>query len=89
MVNAGGERDGHIVRYVWSRRFPVLFGELDDIPTSRTEAIVRMFRSAGLPARVIKNVDACQKTHAAGRPVQARCTWWAAISDGSHTCRNS
>jgi hypothetical protein len=32
---------------------------------------VRLFRTAGLSARVVKNVDACQKTHAAGLPAFA------------------
>lgn len=77
IVNAGGERDGHVVRYVWSRWFPVLFGELDDIPTPRTEAITRIFRGAGLPARVIKNVDAYQKTHAADLPAAAGALYMA------------
>ena len=77
MVNASGERDGYVVRYVWSWWFPVLFAELDDMPTPRTEAIVRLFRSAGLRARVIKNVDAYQKTHAAGVPAFAGALYMA------------
>lgn len=71
MPNAGGARQGHIVRYLSWRWMPVLFGELDDQKTPRTQAIVRMFRSAGLGARVIKNVDAYLKTHAAGLPILA------------------
>jgi 2-dehydropantoate 2-reductase len=77
MVNAGGERDGHVVRYVWAQWFPVLLGEFDGVPTPRTEAIVRMFRSAGLRARVVKNVDAYQKTHAAGLPAFAGALYMA------------
>jgi 2-dehydropantoate 2-reductase len=77
MVNAGGERDGYVVRYIWSRWFPILFAELDDRPTPRTAAIARMFRSAGLPARVIKNVEAYQKTHAAGVPPLAGALYMA------------
>jgi 2-dehydropantoate 2-reductase len=77
MVNAGGERDGHVVRYIWARWFPVLFAELDDRPTPRTKTIARMFRSAGLPARVIKNVEAYQKTHAAGIPPLAGALYMA------------
>ena len=68
MGNVAGERQGHVVRYLWWRRLPLLFGELDDVPRPRTEAIARVFRSAGLSARVVKNVDAYQKTHAAGLP---------------------
>jgi 2-dehydropantoate 2-reductase len=77
MVNAGGERDGHVVRYIWARWFPILFAELDDRPTPRTEAIARMFRRAGLPARVVKNVEAYQKTHAAGVPPLAGALYMA------------
>ncbi len=65
-VNAGGERQGHVVRYIYSRRIPVLLSELDGAPTPRAEAIVRMFNSAGLGARLAKDIDARQKTHAAG-----------------------
>jgi 2-dehydropantoate 2-reductase len=77
MVNAGGERQGHVVRYLWWRWLPLLFSELDDAPTARTEAIVRLFRSAGLPARVQKNIDAYQKTHAAGLPAFAGALYMA------------
>lgn len=67
-VNAGGERQGYVVRYLWTRRLPMVFSELDDRPTPRTEEIVRLFRSAGLPARVGRHIDAHLKTHAAGLP---------------------
>jgi len=77
MVNAGGEREGHVVRYIWSRWFPVLFAELDDAPTPRTQDIARMFRSAGLRARVVRNVDAYQKTHAAAIPALAGALYMA------------
>jgi 2-dehydropantoate 2-reductase len=77
MVNAGGEHDGHVVRYIRAKWFPVLFAELDDRPTPRTTAITRMFRSAGLPARVVKNVEAYQKTHAAGVPSLAGALYMA------------
>lgn len=75
-VNAGGDRQGHVVRYVW-RRDPVQFGELDDNPKPRTEAIARMLRDAGLPARVVKDVDAHLKTHAAGVPAIAGAIYMA------------
>jgi 2-dehydropantoate 2-reductase len=77
MANAGGERDGQVVRYVWSGWFPILFAELDDRPTPRTAAIARMFRRAGLHARVVKNIDAYQKTHAAGVPPFAGALYMA------------
>jgi 2-dehydropantoate 2-reductase len=77
MGNAGGERQGHVVRCLWSRRLPLLFGELDDVTRPRTEAIALLFRSAGLSARVVKNVDAYLKTHAAGLPACAGAVYMA------------
>lgn len=77
MANAGGARQGHVVRYLWSRRLPLWFGELDDVPTPRTEAIVGLFRSAGIRARVVKNVDAYLKTHVAGLPALAGAAYMA------------
>jgi len=77
MANAGGVRDGHVVRYLWWRWMPLLFGELDDRRIPRTEAIVRMFNSAGLSARVVKNADAYLKTHAAGLPALAGAVYMA------------
>ena len=71
MPNAGGGRQGHAVRYLWWPWMPLLFGELDDVARPRTKCIVQMFRSAGLSARVVKNMDAYLKTHAAGLPALA------------------
>jgi 2-dehydropantoate 2-reductase len=77
MANAGGARVGHVVRYLWWHWMPLLFGELDDVRRPRTDAIVRLFRSAGLSARVVKNVDAYLKTHAAGLPALAGAAYMA------------
>ena len=77
MANTAGERQGHVVRCLLSRRFPVQFGELDDVTRPRTEAIVRLFRNAGLSARIVKNVDAYLKTHAAGLPACAGALYMA------------
>lgn len=70
MVNAGGERERAtgVVRYLSSKRMPLVFGELDGRPSARTAAIEELFVRAGLPARTVKNVEAVQKTHAAGLP---------------------
>jgi len=76
-ANAGGAREGHVVRYLWWRWIPLMFGELDDVRTPRTEAIVRLFRSAGLSAKVVKNMDAYLKTHAAGVPACAGAVYMA------------
>lgn len=87
MANAGGARQGYVVRYLWSRWMPLLFGELDDSPTPRTKAIVQLFRSSGLSARVVKNVDAYLKTHAAGLPALAGAVYMAGgnVREFAHT----
>ena len=77
IVNAGGERQGYVVRYLWWRRLPLELSELDEALTPRAEAIVHLFRSAGLPARLRKNVDAVLKTHAAGLPAIAGAVYMA------------
>jgi len=71
MVNAGGCRDGVAVRYIFSRRFRLLFGERHGTIRARTRAVGDMFRGAGLPARVVTDPEAYQKTHAAGLPAFA------------------
>jgi len=77
MGNAGGERQGHVVRYVWWRWAPLWFGELDGATTPRTDAIVRLYRSAGLRARTVTDIDAHLKTHAAGLPALAGAVYRA------------
>jgi len=76
-ANTGGERQGYVVRYVWLKRLSLLFGELNDESTPRAAAIVQLFRSAGLPVRVVKNIDAYLKTHAAGLPPLAGAVYFA------------
>ncbi|HXX68942.1 MAG TPA: 2-dehydropantoate 2-reductase N-terminal domain-containing protein [Polyangiaceae bacterium] len=68
VVNAGGERRGHVVRYLWWRSLPLQISELDGQPSPRTAAIISAFRRAGLPARMNPRLDAFLKTHAAGLP---------------------
>jgi 2-dehydropantoate 2-reductase len=77
MPNVAGARQDHVVRYLWWRRIQLIFGEVDGVITPRTEAIARIFRSAGLHARVVKNIDAWQKTHAAGMPAMAGAIYMA------------
>ena len=83
MGNAGGARDGYVVRYLWWSRLPLRFGELDGARTARTEAIVKLYRSAGLRARAVKNIDAYLKTHAAGLPALAGAVYFA----GGNVCQ--
>lgn len=70
-VNAGGCRDGVVVRYIFSRRLRLLFGERDGTIRARTRAIAELFGGAGLPARVVSDAEAYQKTHGAGLPAFA------------------
>ena len=71
MANAGGQRDGQTVRYIWTRRLPLLFGERTRVVTTRARAIAEMFSGAGLPARAVNDAEGYQKTHAAGLPAFA------------------
>jgi len=66
--NAGGERYGYVVRYVWPRWVSLPFNTWDDAPSPCTKTIVGLFRSAGLRAHVQSHMDAYLKTHAAGLP---------------------
>jgi 2-dehydropantoate 2-reductase len=69
--NAGGAREGYVVRYLWKHWMALLFGELDGARTPRTQAIARLFRSAGFSVHIAKDMDAFLKTHAAGLPAFA------------------
>lgn len=80
MVNAGGQRDGVVVRYVWTPRLRLLFGERDGVSRPRTRAIAELFCRAGLPARAVTDPEAYQKTHGAGLPAFAG----ALYSAGGH-----
>ncbi|MGO9151656.1 ketopantoate reductase family protein [Mycobacterium sp.] len=71
MVNAGGQRNGFVVRYIWNRRLRLLFGDRDGVIRARTRAIAEMFTSAGLPARAVIDAEEQQKTHGAGLPAFA------------------
>jgi 2-dehydropantoate 2-reductase len=73
--NAGGVRQGHVVRYICPRWMVMPFGELDGARTPRAEAIARLFRSAGFSVHIAKNIDAYLKTHAAGVPPLAGATY--------------
>jgi len=68
VVNAGGERQGYVVRYIYAKRLPLMLSELDGHVSPRVEEIVRLYRDAGLNARPRRDLDAFLKTHAAGLP---------------------
>jgi len=75
--NVGGVRVDHVVRYLWARFLPFEFGELDGRRTPRSAAIAGAFRRAGLPARVVGDVDASLKTHAASLLPMVGALYWA------------
>ncbi|HEX3048823.1 MAG TPA: 2-dehydropantoate 2-reductase N-terminal domain-containing protein [Bacillota bacterium] len=69
---AGGERDGFLIRYSLAPRLfqPTTFGEINRAPapgeiTSRIKLIGALFREAGFPVALCRNIDAWQKTHVA------------------------
>ncbi len=62
-VNAGGERDGKIVRYMVSGSMTV--GELDGGRTERLEKIIAAFSGAEFKVHVSRNIDAWKRCHVA------------------------
>jgi len=68
IVNAGGYREGAVVHYLWWPRLSLQFSELDESHSPRTDAIIALFRRAGLRARRGRDIDAKLRTHAAGLP---------------------
>lgn len=62
-VNAGGERDGHIVKYMASQSMTM--GELDGSRSERLKKIAAVFRAAGLPVDLSRNMDSWKRHHLA------------------------
>ncbi len=62
-VNAGGEREGHIVRYMCAERMTM--GELDGSRTPRIERIAAAFEGAGFPVDISHDMVAWKRCHAA------------------------
>jgi len=60
-ANAGGERDGHVVRYMLAER--MMLGELDGRRTERVERIARAFESTGVPVDISGDSDAWKRCH--------------------------
>ena len=77
IVNAGGYREGNVVHYLSWKRLSLQLSELDERRTPRTDAIVALFRSAGLRARAAHDIDAKLRTHAAGLPAIAGAVYRA------------
>ena len=65
--SAAGSLAGHIVRYtvVSGLIQPMQLGEPDGRISSRLRNIVRLFKQAGFPTAISRNMDAWQKTHVA------------------------
>lgn len=62
-VNAGGERDGHVVRYMVAEKMTM--GELDGKRSERLLQVARTFKAAGFPVELSKNIDAWKRYHVA------------------------
>ena len=62
-VNAGGEREGHVVRYMCSQRMTM--GELDGSRTERLGRIAGAFEDAGFPVDISRDMIAWKRCHAA------------------------
>ncbi len=62
-ANAGGERDGSVIRYMVAENMPL--GELDGKKSARIQQIANAFRQAGFPVSISKNMDAWKRYHVA------------------------
>ncbi len=62
-VNAGGERDGHVVHYMVAEKMTM--GELDGKKSERLQQIADAFKSAGFPVVFSKNMDSWKRYHVA------------------------
>jgi len=64
-ANAGGERDGHLVRLMVAKGKAVTMGEPDGSISERLQALAATFREAGIPVEYSKNMDAWLRYHVA------------------------
>lgn len=62
-VNAGGERDGHVVKYMTAEYMTL--GEPDGSKTERLKAAADLFRKTGFPVKLCSNIDAWKMHHVA------------------------
>ncbi len=63
-ANAGGERDGTIVRYMVAQS-PITLGELDGTTSERLQQIAAAFKQAGFPVTISPDIDAWKRYHVA------------------------
>lgn len=87
---AGGTRSERIVRYHIVSRFlqPTTFGEIDGRVTPRLTQVRKVFRDAGFPTAICRNIDAWQKYHVAW-VVPITCALYMAGGDGHKLACNS
>jgi 2-dehydropantoate 2-reductase len=64
-ANAGGERDGHLVRVMEAKRKGVTLGELDGARSDRLERVAAAFRDAGFRVEFSADMDAWLRYHVA------------------------
>lgn len=62
-VNAGGERNGHVVEYIVAEKMTM--GELDGKKSERLKHIANTFKKAGFPVVISKNIDSWKRYHVA------------------------
>ena len=74
---AAGTLKGGVVRYGLVPEQRTMLGELDGRMTPRLRQVVRIFRDAGFPPSISRNVDAWLKTHAALVASIAGAIYWA------------
>lgn len=64
-ANAGGERDGHLVRLMVAKGKAVTMGEPDGVISERLQTLASTFREAGVPVDLNQNMDAWLRYHVA------------------------
>jgi 2-dehydropantoate 2-reductase len=64
-ANAGGERDGHIVRLMIAKGKAVTMGEPDGRVSERLQQIASKFKAADIPVEFSRNMDAWLRHHVA------------------------
>lgn len=64
-ANAGGERDGHLVRLMVAKRKAVTMGELDGVRSERLLRIRAAFQDAGFRVVINRHMDAWLRHHVA------------------------
>ena len=62
-VNAGGERDGYVVRYMVAEKMTM--GELNGEKSERLQQIAGAFKAAGFPVVFSRNMDSWKRYHVA------------------------